>query len=146
MGFARESIHHKMMDLRDSLIQIKRYIYRRICDGVFSPLPEGETSKEVLRRLAVWMQPIRSTQPTKTEMICFNSHLGKLKNTTGASPSVLFPPDNSRTKKEFFSEPFGLLKKRIFLERKFPVALLELLPGKSCKQHSRKRQPASFSQ
>jgi hypothetical protein len=76
-------------------------------------------------------------------VICFNSHFGLQQQTKDASPSILFPPDNSRTKKDFFSGAFALLKKRIFLERKFPATLLELLPGKSCIQPSRKRRPAS---
>jgi hypothetical protein len=129
-GLARESIHHKMIDLRDSLTTIKRYLYRRICSGAFEPIKDRDISKGDLRRMSVWLQPTRCTKPTKTEVICFNSNLGIHTKGIG-SPAVLFPPDNSRTNKDFFSSSYELLKKRIFLERKFPVALLGLLSAKA---------------
>jgi len=123
--------------LRDSIIQIKRYLYRRICNGKFEPLPqEAEVSKDTLRRFVVWLQPSKKVAPpTKTEVYCFNSRLD-LKNQGGGTPAVLFPSVNRRMYLEFFNPSFERLKNWVYTKRCIPVGLLGLLSGKSCKQPS----------
>lgn len=120
--------------MRDSLIQIKRYLYRRICERNFPPLSAEAVSKADLRRYSTWLQPIMLDAPTKTEVYCLNSRPGHKSTPRVGTPVVLFPLAK-RANKEFFNDNFSCLKERVLRERRIPVGLLALLSGKSSKEH-----------
>lgn len=136
VGRGRSSLAKRLIEMRDSIYSIKRYLYRRITSGAFSPLSREEVDESTLRRLVVWLQPTRCTPPTKTEVYCFNAVNQNFKNKIPGigTPAVLFPPDNSRTRKEFFQPTYGRLKEWVYTKRCIPGALLELLSGKSFKK------------
>jgi hypothetical protein len=128
----RTNLAKRLKVMRDSIVSIKRYLYRRIVDGAFSPLLKEEVDKSTLRRLVVWLQPTRCTPPTKTEVYCFAANRSFNKNNQGiGTPAVLFPSDNSRTRKDFYQPTYGRLKEWVYTKRCIPGALLELLSGKS---------------
>jgi hypothetical protein len=130
VGVGRDNAQKRILNLRDSILKIKRYLYRRILSGAFTAEAGSDKfSKEDLRRFSVWLFPFRVTAPTKTERICFNSTFNFHHRGLG-SPAVTFPPANGRTEKDYFSGHFWPLKSRILLERRFPVRLLDELIGK----------------
>lgn len=88
-----------------------------------------EVSKDTVRRLCVWLQPIRvAPKISKTERVCFNARSDTSKQGIG-TPAVFFPCASKSTWNDFLSPSFEGLKKRVFVKRRFPVALLELLSG-----------------
>lgn len=125
VGLSRPGIFKRIHQLRDQVHTLRQYFYRRICDKSY-PSIEGEVPKWDLMRLSVWLYPSRFTAPTKTERFILNSFHS---TTTGlGSPAVFLPCPNNRTRKDYFSRPFGRLKSRIS-QLRFPVGLLDLLHG-----------------
>lgn len=131
----RSNPQKRLLHLRDSLLAIKRYLYRRICQGAFPSLSSDvQISKGDLRRFATWLQPTMSVEPTKTETLCFNARLRKNIPQGIGTPAVLFPT-LKRASKEFHQPTYGRLKERIFVKRQIPVHLLDVLSGKSFTKH-----------
>jgi len=131
IGLERSRGYKRFHCLKASITSLKKYLRSRIEKGVFEPLSRGEVpSKMDLRRLTVWLQPIRVSQPSKTEVRLFNSRMTSINSPhrlgTGA---ILIPGSNNRTLYDFFKHPnqFGILKKRILHEWRIPKSLLEIL-------------------
>jgi hypothetical protein len=137
IGRGKEVAFRRMHDLRDSIFNIKRYLYRRIVEGAFDVVSDNIPKRD-LRRLAVWMQPIREyIQPSRTEVYCFNSRfVSKNKNQGIGTPAVLFPPVSRPVEREFFNSSFEKLKNWVYTKRCYPVGLQALLLSKSSSELS----------
>jgi hypothetical protein len=85
--------------------------------------------KSVVKRLCVWLQPIRAeAKITKTERVCFNAHANHKIQGIG-TPAVFFPLASKSVWNEFSRPAFAGLKNRVYTKRCFPVSLLEMLSG-----------------
>jgi len=129
MNLGRSRAFSRIHAVRDSILSIKRYIRSRIEKGVFAPLSKGvNPSKMDLRRIIVWLQPSRASNPTNTERWLFNSHHRILKNGrqlgTGA---FLIPGACKRTCYDFFTTGFSRLKNRVLFQKRIPESLLGIL-------------------
>jgi hypothetical protein len=142
IGQGRPRALGRIHALRDRIRFLRTYLRKRILSGAFEPIKDGsEIPKKDLRRLALWFQPFSGLKPSKTEVYYFNSRpLHKTKSGELKFPtSVFIPPDSHLARKEFYRSPFRALKKRIFIEMKFPAELLALLHWQSSTRASRQR-------
>lgn len=136
-GRGRGDAIKRLHALRDSIWQIKRYLYRRICAGTFAPLAEAsdvQADKSLLRRMTVWLMPTRPSKPSKTETLLFNSRISCNNNQGGGSPAVLFPTDSSQTRNIFYNSSYEGLKNWVYNKRCIPEGLLDLLSGTSSRE------------
>lgn len=135
-GVGRSDAFKRMHALRDSIFQIKRYLYRRICSGTFPSLSEDRkgVDKSLLIRMTVWLMPTRPTEPSATERLLFNSRSNCKNNQGIGTPAVLFPCDSSHTRNIFYNSSFEKLKNWIYTKRCIPEGLLDLLSGTSSRE------------
>jgi len=132
IGRERDVIFDRIHLLRDSIHSIQRYLYRRVLSLSFEPVQQVQVSKTDLRRIATWLQPTMWDEPSATEVYCLNSRPFINKQKTLNRVTLL--PTPQRACREFFSTSYMKLKREVVFNRRFPVGLLALLSGKSCKQ------------
>jgi hypothetical protein len=135
-GLSRPGVFKRIHQIRDSILSIKRYFYRRCMSGAYLPSSESRKTRFIDRlRLWAWMQPVGCFKPSKTEVYYLNSRpLENIPSGCG-NPAIFFPTPKRAWELNEKPAYAGLLK-RITRKACFPVQLLVGLLGKSSIEHS----------